>query len=1218
MPRYCCFYCPREDHQNHKLTDKCPECGRSYGFPLDTAPKEIRGFRIIKPLDRGFYAVIYRVAYGSLGTEYALKVSPKKVYEVFKRDFEKECKIHKDVAEGTDHVVKIYDMFDADVAFGDVVIPCYVAQIDFVRDARWLGSYLEKTPNVRANTIAQISIDLLSILAAFENKGVHHNDLHDRNILVQQLGETTKRGEAVDEYVRAIAVDLGSVSEASKSDTEASRLGDIHWIASHMRTMVDRLLARPESAEDVDYRLASILEERVHLLSPEATSLRTATADNWTEQWKDDIRRAWQVVKSPWGETFKLRHFNDWYNAQTLEPWFVPNLLVDPDGLWVARISTPGPQIISGMRGCGKTMLLRALQFHARAAARAGEKSADVLARVEADHYIGLYVSCTKLLDRLGKRSTKIQKPYERLFVAYAIEALRAVRHLQDIDRSKVNVGHHREIAEAVSNQLAGAEKLGEIGSSFELERALLRIHFALSRGERGYALKAHPSVVFPHLASAICRCSPLWGNFSVLFLFDDVSTRYLQEQPIRNLMSELLFPHPTCAFKVTTETQTLKLSLLTLAGTSPARGGRDYEVFDLGAEVNKRMKGRSKGSGKDFIGEILHLRAAEYANHPKGVPPSRILGDTTLDSIAEAVASTTATSRAKKSIYHGISALAGVCVGDIGDVISIYEMILRTAQGKPWPISPIVQSECFQRFCSRRLFDLNRKESHLKAFVLSFAEASHQLLVDSFKAKRKDGKQRLRQYLSIYVRVTAGNQERQFQRLRELIDAGIFVLEGGSDMPRTKTRDSNPIQQFKLTYRKLFGLSNFIGLSERDRFELSGKALEQWLREPSKGILLRNLEGPVPEEDIDSGAGDETAEPEGQMELFDEESRRIGGRPSNGTSSVLPELRTFIEHKMPKVVSVKAAQLSKMKFDVLVAGLGFEKRSLESVRRTLQANTPGSAMLIKYDEAGYTKQISGILKEHGLSLEVLNYQKLLKKPIPMPRANVLIDVTGLAKPVIFHAVRNALLQNGRVWICHTRARTYYPLHDDIEKVLDAERKLDSYDLLKALSGILTGEIGPYQIDELLRSETDESRRRVLCAFATPKHGRVLSLLDERDYDRIELVIPKAGTPRARMARIVADVAARNFPPSNMAEIDTNDLAEMVRFLVERFQYWYVELGYNFEIALTGSKLQAVASAAVCANAKVSHCWYLRPQQFDMKRFTKGVTDTHYFELSLS
>ena len=113
--------------------------------------------------------------------------------------------------------------------------------------------------------------------------------------------------------------------------------------------------------------------------------------------------------------------------------WFVPQLLVDPDG-WQARLETAGPQVITGMRGCGKTMLLRSLQFHARASLAAqhltetGEDAAEQLAR---DGYVGLYVSCTRLLDRLGSPTAELHEPYARLFLVYAREALRALRHLR-------------------------------------------------------------------------------------------------------------------------------------------------------------------------------------------------------------------------------------------------------------------------------------------------------------------------------------------------------------------------------------------------------------------------------------------------------------------------------------------------------------------------------------------------------------------------------------------------------------------------------------------------------------------------------------------------------------------------------------------------------------------------------------------------------------------
>lgn len=188
---------------------------------------------------------------------------------------------------------------------------------------------------------------------------------------------------------------------------------------------------------------------------------------------------------------------------------------------------------------------------------------------------------------------------------------------------------------------------------------------------------------------------------------------------------------------------------------------------------------------------------------------------------------------------------MTAVCVGDIGDVLAIYESMFRRGGGERVPIAPEIQHQCFLDYCSQRLYHINHRDGRFKDAALGFAQAARDLLVAS---ARGDG--RLRQYSSLYVRVTTEDTERQFEQLRTLIDAGVFILEGGA--PRTKTRDDDPVQQFILKYRKLFGLASHIGLSDRDRFELSGEDLREWLEEPKRGreILMRNLGGPLEEGD--------------------------------------------------------------------------------------------------------------------------------------------------------------------------------------------------------------------------------------------------------------------------------------------------------------------------------------------------------------------------------
>jgi hypothetical protein len=1182
-------------------------------------------YSIIEPLTRGFYAGTYIAEFGKFNEKCVLKIAPKGIYEFFKKDFEQECITHREVAAESEHVVNLTNMFDAQISFGDITLDCHVAVLDYIK-----GDTLEqflKGNDFQARTVAQIAIDLFRILHELENKRVHHNDLHAGNLIVQKLN--SKRAEAVDESIRVVAIDLGSVADESKSDPEVQRLGDLHWVSQHLRAMAASLLRDPDHLEDLDYRIASVLEEVAYRIAPAVNTQRPPTMDELIQS----VRRAFQQVSSPWKEPLILRNFQDSYNAQTLSPWYVPLLLVDPDETWLQRISTPGPQIIMGMRGCGKTMLLRAVQLHARAARLPNETEERVLQRLSNDRFVGLFVSATRLLDKYDGPADAIHEPYARLLVAYAIEAARALRHVEEIDRKLLTPLAHRQLAIAVQDYLDAPEPFDSAISLSELERRFLHALVRLSRGDNQYRLRGHPSAAFQHLAEAIRGCSTIWNNSYVLFLLDDVSTRYLKLDQIAELFSVLLFQNDACAFKLTSEAQTL-VFLKSPGQVELAREGRDLAQFDLGAEVYGKIISRQKGEGKDFVAKILGRRSRYYPNHPN-ISPEKILGDTSLAQIAENIVSTSRTSRKNKEIYHGITALARMCVGDIGDVISLYESILKKADTTKWPIGSAIQSECFQEFCSRRLYDLNRRKGILKDTALSFGEASHELLLKSARdfAEGKTDRKRLRQYMSVYVRITTGDTAFQYERLRDLIDSGVFVFAGGAGSPRSKMRDSDPIQQFKLTYRKIYGLSNLIGLAESDRFELSGDQLEEWLRNPKSGkdVLLRNLGSNGEDGDPEvEPSGDSFSVPESedderkiprdaQQELFSG-TLEVGMSATAATIQEEQEsiVAAWLADKQPTMRSVSVEELRGLTIDQVVLGLGFEERTLESARRLFQVTAPRLAWLLSYREPGRSEDILNLVRTSGAKFATKAYEELVDDcAVDVQNGTVLVDITGLAKPALFLTVRENLRHNQKLLVCHTRAQSYYPLDDDIRRVLEAEQVGDHYALLDELSRILTGEKAPYSLHKLLPTDSDESRRRVLFAFSSAKHERLLSLLDRRTYDRIELILPNADTPRGELARIAAEVAARAFTSANIDRLDSDNLQGILELLLRRYWHWYVQRGFNFELALTGSKLQATAAATLAACFKVAQCWYVRPQEFDQNRFTKGVGETKFYEITV-
>jgi serine/threonine protein kinase len=1216
MPKYCCFCCPSADYSEKALTDICPKCKNPFGFPLTNYPRQIGAFEILAPIDRGFYSATYKAKSGKLGKIRVLKVSPKAVYKLHKKDFVAECTVHHELS-GSAHIVDIEDYFDDSVAFPGIrSIDCHIAVLEYV-DGPTLDEFLKRMRSeISTDTIAQIAIDLLRLWYDVRSKNMNHNDLHDRNIIIQSLGRDVHRANEFDGSIRAVAIDLGSAADHTKSDPLMARLGDQQWVVSHLLRLAEWLRPDPDKSTSLDFRVATAIEETAQILGSSTREQRLPSIEERIEFVQATIHQ----VYSPWKQPLSLNRYSDMYNALTLSPWYVPLLLVDPGDTWSSRIAGKGPQVITGMRGCGKTMILRSLEFHARATARRNEPEAQISRRLASDKYLGLFISCCRLLEDPSGRIKKAKAPYERLLLAYASELVSAIRHVHEIDEKSVNSRYPQEIAACIASLLSNVDAANILGD-FDIDRLLRKVVTEVERGNPKHELSCNPVEAFNALAEVAQRCCKYWNNANVLFLLDDVTTRYIPPDLAQDLFSRLLFQSERCAFKLTTEPQMLDLGFQSPGKLERASAGRDYDLFDLGVEVYARTGG---ASGWKFVDDILAQRAQYYSSHPTSRPVA-LLGDESLTNIARRITNEPSTSARRKEVYHGISALAAVCVGDIGDIIRIYEKMLVKVQGtEEVPIRPSTQTKAYLDLCSERLFELNQRKPQIKEMVTQFAEASHQLLVESSK-KRSSDQQRLRQYTKIYVRITTGDRAALFVRLKEMVDCGAFVFSGGA--PRTKVRDGDPLHYFKLTFRRILGLSSYIPLAERDRFELSGDQLQEWLEFPERGkeILLRNLskkdeaesETLAEDEDTDALSPNvvhEQAQSHTSSQLFIPLEKDILSRMLAGNANNLPQSPARVSAKR-----MTSRMLASHNIDTVVLGLGFEERAKASAELIFSTVDARNVVAVSYREKGHSSAILRLAKRHCDHVKLFDYGRVFTSQMKLGKGNVLVDVSGLAKPVIFQAVRNALRVNRRVFIAHTKADTYYPTEAAIDKVRKAQRASDMYALLSALNSIFTGEQGPYAFERLLiSSSSGDLRRRVLFAFASAKHERLLSFLNGREYDSSEIIAPNAQNARAAVAKIAAEIAASKGDCARVSLIDSNNLQSTLEFLIDKYQLWYVDGGANVEVGLTGSKLQTVAASALSSVYKLSQVWYIRPAQFDTQKFTTGTGATSFYEVRLS
>ena len=693
----------------------------------------------------------------------------------------------------------------------------------------------------------------------------------------------------------------------------------------------------------------------------------------------------------------------------------------------------------------------------------------------------------------------------------------------------------------------------------------------------------------------------------------------------MEELLSALLFQSPVCAFKFTSEWQTIELGLQSPGRIHPIREGRDLAVFDLGADVFQTINANGKDRGNDFVAQILQQRAKFHASHPKWGPKD-LLGDIPLERVAREIAAAGTTSKDRKHAYRGLSCLTSVCVGDLGDVIKLYEEIIKRAsagrKGLSIPIDDSIQAECFQAISSRRLYDLNRRGGIYKGHALAFAEAARELLVRSYReaVKSKAKSPRLRQYTSLYVRVTSNDKaslKQQIDLLRELIDAGVFVYSGGS--PRTKTKDSDPIQQFKLSYRKIYGLASHIGLADRDRFELSGPDLEEWLAKPNKDVLLRNqIKGELAErtgneEPVESVVAvpirTTVSAAEVQGALFNVEATIEFGGSAPALSNVAKPIDVVIRPLVP-------SELGGMALGGIIVGLGFEDRTLASNELLAKHVSSGTVHAVRYDLPGHSEAILRAWSASGRVVSELPYEAAIAA-LPAIAGLALVDISGLSKPLIFATVCRELKEKGRVLVCLTAAEHHYPLEEDLRDLFAAQKVDDPLAFLDSLSGVLKGEQGPYRDVRLVDEEVDLSRSRALIAFASAKHERLFSLLDKREFDYVEVIAPDGDAPWARVATFAAEFLCQNLQNSKVTRHPSGDLVGLVNYLDKQYLEIYGIGGANVELGLTGSKLQAVAAAVLSARRKIAQAWYLGPRSFDEARFSKGVLGTRLFDISV-
>lgn len=1200
MDEFSCFLHPQQ--RGESLEECCQICGEPFGFPLQKKPNSINGKPVIESLSRGFYGAVFVTQHKRTQRLYAVKIIPQATYASldqggYDKNFEEEARLHQELSS-INIVASIQDWGEEVIHFGDHEIPSFWMEMEYVKGPT-LAEKIQESPD-DPREVAQIAWDLLDLVDAFQQRGKFHNDLHGRNIKVVSLKESEARRQAIHPGVTIKVLDIGSAADKSKSGS--TRLGDVHWVARHILDLIDAYERFHQVIKPSTLRLCSQIR-RVAEYYYGVDSVRRPTARDM----KSAIHSAFSYAERPWNQPLRLGSVAEHYNAQTLPSWFAPVLFYDPEGKWARRLMGPGPQLVAGMRGCGKTMLLRSLEWVARTHICEGEDNNKFIERLKRDTFLGLFVSCASLLR--SPRSASVDLPFHRLFLAFSREVIRNVHVCELKGIGVIDYNAIKPFSEMISRSVPWFVPPAETVDLVALERAL-------SEAIQNPPISSEaipeitPIIVFNDLVLSTRRLVDLWDGKILLFLLDDVSSRYLPSENVDEFLSQLCLQSPEFGFKISTEIQNIELKT---PGGKSARSGRDYDIFYLGAEVFANVSGPS---GIKFIEEVLHRRSIITDGLPD-LRPSKVLGRQKLIDIAKAIQNQPNT----HPVYWGIDALSGVCVGDIGDILNIYDRILSRAGNDTYPVRPKIQHEAITDFAEQKLAALAGQKEWLYLHAVAFADASHREL-------KKSASPRIRQYNEIFVKIDPGDAPDLFSKLMELIEHGVFVFTGGT--PRTKTPHAAPKLQFKLAYHKVLGLTNRIPLSMRDRFELSSQRLDAWLNEPSGNKLMVSSKSQKAGQNVDVPIHEVN-----EVQLDDEDSPEPHATVQQSFSfkeilkKRMPQEKKDPEPRVLYEIETRASgEISSVQMDWtnkhVIGAFGFEPRSVGSWHNLLQIGKPVTATMLEYDNPGYAADIINVLSKISIPYIRVKTKTVMADDEATALINdcgnhgIVIDTTSLTKALIYTLIVKALILRNEVWVLHTCASEYHPSDADLVSVVHLMQSRKFPEVFRAIDDIVVGERGPYECVPVGPQYRDPSQPSLMVAFTSLKYDRVARLLEETQVEEIVAIAPihTSGerTSRSTIGKFLAEYFVQRYGGS-VYEVGSLDHDGAYRILRELHCRYALEGNYNFEIALTGPKMHTVGAAMMGATALPASVYVSSPTRYNPEKFTKGTAATRVIHL---
>ncbi|MCA1565882.1 MAG: hypothetical protein LC803_09645 [Acidobacteria bacterium] len=774
---------------------------------------------------------------------------------------------------------------------------------DFIPPGRNLKQYLKKTDTCPTSFLLAILEQILRVLHACQMRGVkRHGDLHAGNILigdkdeadldsslnirepiyVSDFGYGSTGGDKVpkDDYIG-----LASIADAiiEKTEWDKATTTDRQLIKG-IRELMQKLLREQSESERRPPKeiLKAIidLDQRVRASGGLYPSSNVAGA-NMIE--RINIERGMSVGQ------FQITEMlgDDWERWRKLFVSAVPakSRILEPDTATV----------VTGPRGCGKTMLFRRLSERLMVECGPVDDAQSV------PNFVGLYVNANDVAAAFSSFQKGANRETDGRLICYAnLSILSDILAVQSARSAKFKDKPTQELLETVRTWLVEEDEphaliIGE--NPLEHYRLLLeRIKWNFSKVNTSPQFPAYEDFSqltwLPRLISMVRRFCP-WINSKAVYIFiDDYTTPRISE-PMQKVLNRLLFQRSSeFVCKMATESATTFISVD--SSGKILQDGDDYQLVDMGEEslfmpdserawfLNEIFQRRlsldlripEQGHTLEGLLEHLEVKKLEFARMLRNQTDSK---EPSATSVVPTGSQRRGRTRAK-ALYHGSEVFADLWSGDTRTMIQLVQELVDAATPAnaetQVPIESEIQDRVFRRRggqwlesqrrnqpTDREAFDkgLNAYRAdnpkfeltggsyggHLKAIVEAFVKSARQLL------------------LSPMYRIKSGNNIREVPRMAFRIEiTDEFRIEGlaseiykdliryGMFMRDARGKSVRGAFVPRLYLRRLLLPYATLALSKRDSVSMNCAWFTKLLLTPDKFSteFTRYIEAPAPQ----------------------------------------------------------------------------------------------------------------------------------------------------------------------------------------------------------------------------------------------------------------------------------------------------------------------------------------------------------------------------------